>query len=170
MEDTYTYTARSVDNPQEVVTFTLHGRSVIVDIGVPLEHVERTVTEGEESAPQAWLKPAVVSAMERGTRPFNVADVSARVDDDELWFAAWIRTGGLRLAPIAFNMGTVDNPDAAKAFAKEVRRRKEIVERPGRFPGLLDYWASWIFGSVLMVGIVAIWMWTKKKEEEIDHG
>lgn len=169
MENTYTYTARSANNPQQVVTFTLHGRSVIVDIGVPLEHVERTIDEGQESAPQAWLKPAIVSAMERGTRPFNVADVSARVTDGGLCFAAWVRTGGLRLAPITFIMSKVDNLDAAEAFAEEVRRRKELVDRPGRFPGLMDYWASWVFGGVLMVGLVAIWMWTRKKEEEFDR-
>jgi hypothetical protein len=169
MENTYTYTARSAAYPEKVVTFTLYDHSMSVELGVPLEHIERAVvSEGDETEIEAeagiehealshaWLKPTAVSLLQRGTRPFSVADVDARTDNDGLRVTAWARTKGLRLAPVTFSWDEVDNPEGAEAFARELKRRKGAAAYPGRFPGLLDYWASW-FSMGLLLLVLLLW-------------
>jgi len=181
---TYTYTARSADDPDQVVTFTLQDHRMVIDVGVPLEHVERALrrrqatereeaeVEGEGAAAEiepysySWLKPMVVSLLERGTRPFNIGDVSVKAEDEGLWVTAWARASGLRLAPVVFGMSRVDNPEAAEAFAREVKKRKESVPSPRRFPGFMDYWASWLFASFATVTLLVVWLWSREKEGE----
>jgi len=45
MENTYTYTARSIEDPEQVVTFTLQDHRMSVGLGAPLEQIE-TVPDG----------------------------------------------------------------------------------------------------------------------------
>jgi len=183
MAETYTYTARSAENPERVVTFTLRGSRMSVGVGAPLEQVERAIELGrgeggseedvEEGAeievqeaekPKLWLRPVAVSLVERGTRPVHVDDVVASVVDDWLQVRAWVRTGGLRLLPITLIDGRVDNPVAAQDFVEEIEERKTS----GGFDpfGLLDYWATWV-----VAGIVALAMlrkWRRKGSEKGD--
>jgi hypothetical protein len=163
MENTYTYTARSADDPKRVVTFTLYDHHLVVDVGVPIEHVERALQgrdaeEESEHNAQPWLKPVAVSAIERGLHPFNVADVYANADGGGLSVAVWVRAGGLRLAPVVFTMEQVDNLDAAQAFVEELDRRKASAARLGWLPGILDYWASWFLGFFSLVAVLAVWL------------
>jgi hypothetical protein len=87
MENTYTYIARSVENPEQVVTFTLQDHHMSVGLGTPLEKIETIVQEtdaGEEATEEAnqeagqgasaklWLKPLAVSLLERSVGPFRV--------------------------------------------------------------------------------------------------
>jgi hypothetical protein len=171
MEKTYTYTARSADNPEQVVTFTFYNHHLLVDVGVLVEHVERALqarqAEEDEEVEyhiQPWLKPMAISAIERGTHPFNVADVYADVDEKRLLVTAWVRAGGLRLAPVTFNMAHVDNVDAAQAFVKQLEVRKADSGYPGRFPGLLDYWATWAVGAFSTVVLLGAWLRKRYKE------
>lgn len=173
MEQTYTYTARSAEDPEEVVTFTFYDHGLIVDVGAPIEHVERTLQarqaedEGEEEEGvqiQPWLKPMAVSALERGTRPFDVSDVYAGLEEGDLSLTAWVRAGGLRLAPVIFNIAHVDNIDAAQAFVEELEARKAEGQRAGRFPGLLDYWATWFVGALSSVVLLGAWLRKRYKE------
>jgi hypothetical protein len=171
MEKTYTYTARSADNPEQVVTFTFYNHHLLVDVGVPIEHVERALQarqaredEEVEYQIQPWLKPMAISAIERGTHPFNVSDVYADVDEERLSVTAWVRAGGLRLAPVTFNMSHVDNIDAAAAFVKQLEARKAGSGYPGRFPGLLDYWATWAVGVLSTVVLLGAWLRKRYKE------
>jgi hypothetical protein len=170
LENTYTYTARSADHPEQVVTFTLHNHSLSVGVGAPLEHVERALqarggetgaeaeTEtGSEYRIQPWLKPMAISLIERSTGPFDVGDVNASAEDDWLWVRTWLRAGGLRLAPITLIKGRVDNPHAAHAFVQELHERKAPAAGLARFPGLLDYWATWILAGFLMVILFENW-------------
>ena len=171
MAETYTYTARSADNPERVVTFTLRNSRMSVGVGAPLEQVERAIQIGrgagaseeeevEEGAPveveqaekpKLWLRPVAVSLVERGTRPIHLDDVVAKLSEDWLRVRAWIRTGGLRLIPVTLIDGRVDNPVAAQDFVEEVGERKTDV---GLIPfDLFDYWATWIvagFAALLM--------------------
>jgi hypothetical protein len=168
-ENTYTYTARSAVNPSKVVTFTLHDHRMSVELGAPLELVERAlgVEEGETDADQEariqpWVKPMAVSVMERVARPFNIADVDVNVQDDRLQVTSWVRTTGLRLAPVVFLMEHVDNPEAAHAFAGEVEERKATGRHPGRFRGPLDYWGGWF-----LVGLaIAVMLWIGLRRED----
>jgi hypothetical protein len=164
MENTYTYTARNADNPDQVVTFTLHDHALSVGIGVPLEHVERAIraktaeTEAESEYPvRPWLRPMAISMVERATRPFDVDDVDARSVDDWLQVRAWFRTGGLRLMPITLIKGRVDNPEAAQAFIQELDERKASARGLARFLDVLDYWATWFIAGFLMVVFLETW-------------
>jgi hypothetical protein len=135
LENTYTYTARSADHPERVVTFTLYDHGMSVEVGAPLEHIARALqpetgeikaeVEAEhEALSHAWLKPMAVSLRQQGTRPFNVADIDAKAEDEGLRVTAWVRTGGLRFAPITFFWERVDNPKGAGTFVEELRKRK----------------------------------------------
>ena len=161
MENTYTYTARSIENPERVVTFTLQNHHLSVGIGAPLEQVETILQQvdaggeaGRESQAMLWLRPLAVSLLERGMGPFRVADVDAAAEDDRLRVNAWVRAGGLALAPVTLVNGRVDNPPAAQAFVEELTRRKsEVTEALG----LLDYWFTWILAGALIFGLFQVW-------------
>jgi hypothetical protein len=165
MEKTYTYTARSAKDPARLVTFTLHDHSMSVGIGAPLEQVERMLgreavdeetSDGDQS--NLWLKPLAVSLVERGTGPFRVSDIEAKTDEDKLRIKAWFRSGGLGLLPLTLINGRVDNPDAARAFVKELNRRKRSGLSRFRFWGVLDYWISWIVAAAAFASFFAVWL------------
>ncbi len=182
MANTYTYTARSAENPERVVTFTLRGSRMSVGVGAPLEQVEQAIRLGrgeaeedggeaketgvevqEEDKPKLWLRPLAVSLVERGTQPVHVDDVAAKVMDDWLQVRAWIRTGGLRLFPITLIDGRVDNPVAARDFVEEVEERKTV----SGFDvfGVFDYWATWI-----VAGVAALVMLQKLRRKGSERG
>jgi hypothetical protein len=170
-ENTYTYKARSAEDPKQVMTFTLHDHSMSAELAAPLEHLEgalsaeQSESEAESKAEiQPWLKPVALSVMERVTRPFNIADVIASAEDDWLHVKAWVRAGGLRVAPFVLMMEHVDNPEAAQAFAEEVEQRKSSATYPGRFRGALDYWAIWLLAGLVM-GIL-LWIGLRREEKE----
>ena len=185
MTKTYTYTARSAENPERVVTFTLRDSRMSVGVGAPLEQIETAIQigrggeapeegEGEAGAeaevmeaerPKLWLRPVALSLIERGTRPVHVDDVVAKLTDDWLQVRAWIRTGGLRLIPIALIDGRVDNPVAAQDFVEEVRELK--TDAGWRAFGLFDYWATWIVAGI--VALVSFQQWRRKGSEK-DEG
>ena len=172
MEKTYTYTARSIENPEQVVIFTLQDHHMSVGLGAPLEQIE-TVLErvdadegvdeeadhkaGHEASAKVWLRPLAVSLLERSVGPFRVADVNAAAEEDRLRVSAWYRAGGLALAPITLVNGRVDNPPAAQAFVEELEKRKS--EGAGAFGlfNVLDYWFTWILAAGLMLGLFQAW-------------
>lgn len=186
-EETYTYTARSAENPERVVTFTLRDRRMSVGVGTPLEQIERAIPIGREEeeapeerpeeqaepeievkeveAPKLWLRPLAVSLVERTTRPVHVDDVAAAVADDWLRVRAWVRTGGLRLLPVTLIDGRVDNPVAAQDFVRELEERRTV----GGFTlfGLLDYWATWVVAAVAALVMFQRW---RGKAGERDEG
>jgi hypothetical protein len=168
MENTYTYIARSIENPEHVVTFTLQDHHMSVGLGAPLEQIETalqridTDEEAQEGAGQGaqaklWLKPLAISLLERNVGPFRVADVSATAEDDWLRVNAWYRAGGLSLVPIALVNGRVDNPQAAQAFVEELDKRKSEVTGAFSLLNVLDYWLTWLLGAALMFGLFQVW-------------
>lgn len=165
MENTYTYTARSIENPEQVVTFTLQDHHMSVGLGAPLEQIETVLQRidagkeeaGQEALAKLWLRPVAVSLLERGVGPFRVSDVSATAADDWLRVSAWYRAGGLALAPITLVDGRVDNPQAAQAFVEEVDKRKSEVTGTVAPLNVLDYWFTWVLASVLLFGLFQIW-------------
>jgi hypothetical protein len=186
MAETYTYTARSAENPERVVTFTLRNRRMSVGVGAPLEQVEQAIRLGrgeeeeaeavEEGAeaelkvreaerPKLWLRPLAISLIERGTRPVHVDDVVANLADDWLQVRAWVRAGGLRLIPVTLIDGRVDNPVAAQDFVEEVQERKTVTGL--NIFGLLDYWATWVVAGV--AALVMFQQWRRKGSEKDDE-
>lgn len=168
MEDTYTYIARNAQDLSRVVTLTLHDHLMSVGSGPPLEQIERAMPEAQAESPETdiakptarpklWLRPLALSLLQRGTRPFPVADVSARLDEQNLNVHAWLRAGGLRLLPVTLIDGRVDNPEAALAFVDELETRKAGA---APFIGLLevlDYWATWAAALLALVGVFQLW-------------
>ena len=164
MENTYTYTARSIENPEQVVTFTLQDHQMSVGVGAPMEQIETVLQQvdtgeegGRESPANLWLRPLAVSLLERGVGPFRIADVNASAEEDRLRVNAWYRAGGLALAPITLMNGRVDNPLAAQAFVEELDERKSEVTGIWDLLNVLDYWVTWILGAALMLGLFQIW-------------
>jgi hypothetical protein len=178
LENTYTYTARSANDPRKVVTFTLSNDKMLIDVAALLEQVERAVAsrgngvegEGEEAeqAPRAWpwLTPGAASLLERATEAFHLSDVDAESPDGGLRVTAWVRANHLRLAPVLFRMKKVDNPRAADDFVNEIKRRKEEAPAGKRLPGLFDYWAGWALGGAMAVGALAAWLLPRRGKEE----
>ena len=164
MENTYTYTARSIENPEQVVTFTLQDHHMSVGVGAPLDQIEtvlQQVDAGEESGSESpanlWLRPLAVSLLERGVGPFRVADVNASAAKDWLRVNAWYRAGGLALAPVTLVNGRVDNPQAAQAFVAELEERKSEGNRVLGLLNVLDYWFTWVLAGALLFGLFQVW-------------
>lgn len=153
---TYTYTARNVDDPDKVVTFTLDDERMRVNLTDLLDQAQ-TVTSFE-SKPKELLhqikskaKPVLLKLRERISGPVHISDVNARLKNEKFLVRIWPRVAGLRLAPVGINMGQVDNEDAAEAFVNELEIRKEAEPAARRFAGPLDYWVGWA-GLMLLVG------------------
>ncbi len=172
MEDTYTYVARSAHDPTKVATFTAYDGVLTVDVGAPLEQLQRTFqavgddkleTQDSKSIKAAtpWLTPVAVRLVEQGIHPFNVADMDASTDGNDLNVKLWVRTGGLRLVPVTLAWDEVDNPDATQAFVKELDRRKKAAAHPGRFRGVMDYWVSWMAAGFVLI----FWLFRQFRRE-----
>lgn len=154
-ENTFTYTARSAKDPEKMAMFTLHNGSVSVQLGnAIMEQAEEAYTEFREedgSQLSAWIKPMATGSLQRFLKPIPLEDFDADVKGESLQTTAWIRTGGLRLAPVMMTWQEVDNPAGASAFVEEVRERKEGVVGMGALPDFLDYWATWIVMGIFSV-------------------
>ena len=92
----------------------------------------------------------MTKVIETFSGPVHVSDVQAGFNDERLRLTFWQRAAGLRLAPVIFNMGKVDNADAAEAFVGELNDRKAQTTPARKFFGPLDYWAGWIGLSILI--------------------
>lgn len=155
---TYTYTARNINNPDKVVTFTLYDGHMRVNLTGLLDQAS-TVAVAEEKSGElkkqalTQAKPAFLKIKEGVSGPIHVSDIKARIDDDQFQVTLWPRVAGLRLAPVQLDMGQVDNEDAAEAFVDELEERKETTESDARkFFGPLDYWIGWA-GLMLLIGL-----------------
>ncbi len=166
MMDTYTYTARSADDPQKVITFTLRDEYLEINVTGMLEHIGEVVSGEErkravEKKIKTQAKPAALKVMEELSGPIHISDVKGEVaGEDQLKLTIWKRVGGLRAAPILLQFDNVDNPEAAQAFIAELKNRKASADHLGKFFGPLDYWLGWI-GLVFV--LVLLWRWPRRK-------
>jgi len=162
MPGTYTYTARSAENPAHTATFTLHEGRMSVDMGAGMEDLERIAHEAQEQQGTLQKAKAVISELPRlhpamvrmAQSSYDVHDVSANASGDGLSVTAWTSIGGLKAVPMMLNWSHVDNPDAARAFVEELEQFKRETPDSG-LPGPLDYWGTWILG--LMFGVALGW-------------
>ena len=156
-ENTLTFTARGIQDPDKMATFTLQNGSVSVQLGNTLLKEMVNVSEtyqAEEDVNMADLtKATAVGAAQKMLRTLPLQDFDANIDGNTLHTTAWIRKGGLRAAPVSMTWQEVDNPDAARAFVQEVEDRKEQLPKVQALPSILDYWVSWLVLGVS--GVVA---------------
>ena len=101
-------------------------------------------------------------------QPVALADFDAQMKGDTLQTLAWIRAGGLRLAPIMVTWPKVDNPVGAKAFVAEVNERKENLSEGSTGPDPLDYWLSWFLIGVMTIVLPLFWWkkWQQRNNQE----
>ena len=169
-ERTFTYTARSAVDPDKMAMFTLHNGSVSVDLGNTLveqigEAYQDTGDEESEKRFTTWIKPAATGAIQKLIKPVPLADFDAEMSGEALQTTAWIRAGGLRLAPVMMTWQEVDNPDGAQAFVRELHDRKASIQDELTHPAPLDYWASWLLISLMTIAlpILFIKQWRKQR-------
>jgi len=154
---TYTYTARNVSDPRKVVTFTLSNGHMRINLTGLFDHA-MAVSESDEKTEETkrqfvtQAKPAVLKLREAISGPVHVSDVNTALNGDQLNVHIWPRVGGLRLAPVYFNMGHVDNQTAAEAFVEELEKRKDSESDMRKFLGPLDYWFGWA-GLALVIAL-----------------
>ena len=164
MADTYTYTARNINNPDVVVTFTLEDDHLHLSLTGLLEQAGKISDSDEKLAEvKRQLKtqaiPGTMKLLENLVGPIHVSDLALRSNGEGLVLKAWQRVGGLRLAPLKINMGQVDNPPAAEAFVAELKARQKAAAHAGKFFGPLDYWIGW---AALFFGIVLLLRWPRR--------
>lgn len=166
MENTFTFTARSADDSHQVTTVTLHDHRLSVGSGPPVEQLERA--SGEQPADlrhlpgRLWLRPLLLSFLQRESGAFPISDVEAAIEEDYLLLRAWLRAGGLRALRITLVDDRVDNPQAAQAFFGELMARQEDA---GALPGMfepLDYWATWILAALASL-VAAVLLWRRHR-------
>lgn len=156
-QTTYTYTARNADNPNRVVTFTIYDGHMRVNLTGLLDQAQ-TVAGSDEKPDEMkrqvalQVKPAALKIREGISGPVHISDVNAKLQEHDLKVTLWPRVGGLRLAPVQFNMGQVDNEEAAAAFVNELDQRKEKASDARKFFGPLDYWIGWA-ALALLIGL-----------------
>ncbi len=155
-DNTFTFTARSGQDPDKSATFTLNNGTVSVELGnVLVEQVTKAYEslndEGSESRKLSWVKPAATGTLQKIIEPIPLADFEAEMSGEALQTKAWIRAGGRRLAPVMMTWRDVDNPQGAAAFVNEFQERKEAIVADEAAPDPLDYWISWV-----VMGLVAL--------------
>lgn len=150
--NTYTYTARNADNPNKVLTFTLQGDFLKINL-TGLEDDLAEIIAGDKKKENIketisdQTGPTALKVMEGISGPVHLNDVSVALQGEnntKFKITLWKRLGGLRAAPVILDMGEIDNPPAAQKFAQELNTRKESAGKISKFFGPLDYWLGWI--------------------------
>jgi hypothetical protein len=164
---TMTFTARSSKNPDRIATFTLQNGHVSVQLGTAmLEQVERVLDalDGEaDSRLTGWIEPAATGALQKVLQPIPLTDFDANIEGESMRTMAWLRVGGLRLAPLVATWERVDNPAGARAFVNAVRERREKLAENAGLPMLFDYWISWVVTGLLSLTLPFLWwQWWRK--------
>lgn len=170
--ETYTYTARNADDPDQVLTLSLENNHLHFYLTGVLRKVEQ-VSQADDKLDEAkqqlksQVKPGLLKVAEGLSGPFHINDVAAHFNGEQFQLNAWQRLAGLRLAPLWINMGRVDNSDAAEAFVSELEERQASASHPGRFFGPLDYWLGW--AAVFFV-LVVLFRWPRRARQSDQTG
>ncbi len=161
MENTLTYTARSANDPDKMATFTLHNGSMSIQLGNALleqvEEVYESFRVDDDRTLSTWIKPLATGSLQQLLEPIPLEDFDAEFKNDTLQTTAWLRAGGLRLAPVMMNWDHVDNPAGAAAFLEALDDRKSGLSNR-RIPNPFDYWAGWLMVAVTAVALPLVVM------------
>ncbi len=168
-DHTLTFTARSQEDPEKIATFTLQNGSVALQLGETLvKQVAQTFDAWQDAEEkvrlQTWLKPIVTGSMQRLAEPIPVQDFDANLEEDSFQTIAWLRAGGLRLAPVMLNWHHVDNPDGAEAFVEELQVRRQKATELHTLPSIFDYWITWALATMIVAVLPVIFIrWQRAK-------
>lgn len=148
--NTYTYTARSAEDVDELVTFTIEDDYLKINFGgVLAEKAEEILAADDKSAVveeqlKSSIKPVSMQLISTMSKPTHLYDANVKYQNGDLHIWGWQRVARLRLFPFYFIIKSVDNKDSAKAFEKEIQKNKEEAPSINRFTGPLDYWLGWV--------------------------
>lgn len=167
MPFTYTFTARAKKNPNRVMTFTIFGDYLKVNLTGIVDQISDVVDDEDRSlAVKEFLKTqsgmTLYKALERLSGPVHINDVNPQFKNGEFKLIFWKRVAGLRFAPISLSMGEVDNPEAAAQFIRSIIQRQKETAAPGIFSGPLDYWGTWLG---LLIGLIVLIKWPRRKSD-----
>lgn len=166
MTKTYTFTARDGLNPEKTLTLTLYPEFVRINLTGLWDQLG-TVANAEDKPEavktqlQNQMQPAALKLLETISGPVHIKDFKASLEENRFSIQIWQRARGLRLAPINLTIETVDNVDAAEAFIEELAQRQDEASRAARFPGILDYWATWVG---VFLGFITLFFWPQKNK------
>lgn len=166
MTKTYTLTARDGLNPDQTITLTLFPEYVRVNLTGLWDQFGKIATAEDKpdevkSQIQSQVQPATLKLLETISGPVHIKDFDAALKDNRFTIQVWQRFRKLRLAPIQLVIDPVDNPDAAAAFIDELQKRQDKASRAARFPGILDYWFTWVG---MLLGVIALILWPQKNQ------
>ncbi len=158
MAFTYTYTARSVKDPEKVATFTILEDKLKIDVAGLFEKAFEIVNEDDKGSVlkdmlSTQSRAVLLKILETLSGPVHLNDIQASYEADDFNLTVWKRAAGLRLAPVVIAMGEVDNPKAAKAFISTLEERQTQLQKPGVFKGPLDYWFTWV---AIVIGAIVL--------------
>lgn len=167
MSATKTLTLHETKRPDTPITFTLDGDWFWMDISAvftPAPDQDQAPVDPFEQKLEASVMTFAGRLVDSFSGPVHVKDLTFQVNGEGLFVQLWKRTRGLRLVPATIILSSIDDPEAAQAFASLVQARAQEADHPGRYAGLLDYWGSWI-GMVMAVlsGFVALGWWMSRR-------
>jgi hypothetical protein len=171
-ENTLTFTARDIEEPEKMATFTLQNGNVSVQLGNAL--LEQVVkinekTQAEEDVDLAdWTKATAIGTVQKMLHTLPVNDLDADIEGKSLHTTAWVRAGGLRAVPMSMTWQEVDNPNAAHAFVEELNERKKASSEVSSMPAVFDYWASWIIAGISGLVVMMIMLRLVKRILTVD--
>lgn len=152
MKKTYTYTARNAADPAHVITFTLYEQQLAIEAG-PQDHLDRLpyVTHGTTHDDLEMLKLFTDSMP-----VMELIDVAVHLERDRLRVMGWGQLPDRQWRPLTLSVEHVDNLPAARAFIRELNRRKMAALRRER----LQKWAAprltWFAGGIAAVLFTAV--------------
>lgn len=161
MAKTYTYTARSADDPAQVITITLYNHTLSIGPGTPEQIPPKLWSTAPKAEPEAddlsaaWLK-AVALLKESNCGRFALPDVETNIVKDSLRLVIWSHSNKRHWLPIMIVMEHVDNPDAARAFVKELNRRKMSARRRERLFGFVGTRLTWFIAGTFITSAAMI--------------
>lgn len=167
MAKTYAYTARSADDPTQVITITLYNHTLFIEPSTPERIEQGPWSIAPKASPEAndlsaaWLK-AVALLKESNSTHFALMDVETSVVKDSLRLVVWGHSNKRHWLPITMIMEHVDNPDAARAFVKELNRRKMSARRRERLFGFVGTRVTWFIAGSFIASAAMISLRSKR--------
>ena len=131
-------------HPDRPLVFTLDGDTFSIDITALFAPETPKPGAPPPDPIEQRMEAFALKMVQTFTAPAHVRDVLFVVHGDQVTLQMWKRSRGLRLTPATIGLSGIDNPAAAADFAAQLQARAASSASPARFPGLLDYWGSWV--------------------------
>lgn len=159
MAKTYTYTARQATQPELLITFTLSQNYLLIEAG-GLDQTAAAAAADLAALDRLGAGSKIFTILKSSPRPqLDLVNVDVGIEKDCLRLMAWLRSAERRWLPLTLVLEHVDNPEAARAFVKELNRCKTVLLQQERFAEWLSAKAAWFLaGSFATLAVVISFM------------